>query len=103
MTKEIFADSVTEFNDPVRVYSYQGIRIALFKTDEGFFAINDTCSHAEASLSEGEVEDCEVECPLHGALFDLKTGKNLSFPAVTPVKSYPVKIKDGDIYIEVES
>ncbi len=69
--------------------------IAVFNLDGEYYAIGDTCSHEEASLSEGDIfGDC-VECPLHGAEFDITTGKNLTLPAVSPVPSYPVKL-DGD-------
>ncbi|GAB4381745.1 MAG: hypothetical protein Kow0042_32220 [Calditrichia bacterium] len=90
------------FQDPVQVYEVKGTRIALFRLEDGYYAIDDNCSHEEASLAEGEVEDGEVECPRHGARFDIRTGRNLSFPAVIPVKSYPVKVEEGEIYIQVE-
>jgi nitrite reductase/ring-hydroxylating ferredoxin subunit len=92
-----------EFSGEVEVIEYDGIDIAIFKLDDGYYAIDDECSHDEASLSEGEiVEVCQIECPMHGARFDIKTGKNLSFPAVVPVKSYAIKVENGVIYIEVE-
>ena len=65
------------------------------------FAIGDRCSHAEASLSEGEVFDHEVECPRHGSTFDLRTGKPQSLPATKPVPTYLVQIEDGNVYVEV--
>jgi nitrite reductase/ring-hydroxylating ferredoxin subunit len=75
--------------------------IAVFHADGKYFALNDTCSHAEASLSEGYVEDCKVECPLHFARFDLDTGRPCSLPAIFPVKRYPLTITDGRIYIRL--
>ena len=68
------------------------------------FAIGDTCSHAEISLSEGEVlvEECEIECWKHGSSFSLETGEALTLPATQPVPTYPVRIDDGDVYVEVE-
>lgn len=77
-------------------------RIAVFRIDGSVYAIGDRCSHAEASLSEGEVFDDEVECPRHGAVFDITTGKPKSLPATTPVPSYPVKLEGGTVYVEVE-
>ncbi len=103
MPKWIKVADVEEFEDEATIFEYEGNPIAIFKLEDGFYAIDDTCSHAEASLSEGEVEDHEIECPLHGAVFDLKTGNNLSLPAVVPVKSYPVKIEDNQLYIQVEA
>ena len=73
--------------------------IAIFNLDGEYYAIGDTCSHEEASLSEGDVfGDC-VECPLHGAQFDITTGKNLTLPAVSPVPSYPVKLEGDAILV----
>ncbi len=73
--------------------------IAVFNLDGEYYAIGDTCSHEEASLSEGDVfGDC-VECPLHGAQFDITTGKNLTLPAVSPVPSYPVKVEGDAILV----
>jgi 3-phenylpropionate/trans-cinnamate dioxygenase ferredoxin subunit len=77
-------------------------RIAIFNCGGEFFAIEDTCSHAEASLSEGEViGGCRVVCPLHGAQFDIKTGAALTFPAVTPVETYKVTLDGDAILLEV--
>ncbi|MBN2009745.1 non-heme iron oxygenase ferredoxin subunit [candidate division KSB1 bacterium] len=94
--------SENEFDEHTRVVMDNGTGIALFKLDDGIYAINDQCSHAQGSLSEGDVYDGQVECPQHGAMFDIRTGKNLSFPAVTPVKSYPVKVENGDVYVELD-
>lgn len=85
----------------VKVFTVNNRPVAVFRLEDGFYAIDDTCSHAEASLADGEIEDGCIECPLHGALFDIRSGKNLSFPAVTPVRSYPLKIEGGKIFIQV--
>lgn len=79
-----------------------GNRIALFRIADDVYAVGDVCSHAEASLSEGEVFDDEVECPRHGASFDLKTGKAMTLPATRPVESYDVKIEDGAVSLLLE-
>jgi len=103
MAKWIEALNEADFSGSVKVVEYDYVPIAIFKLGDHYYAIDDTCSHDEASLSEGEiVEECQIECPMHGARFDIKTGKNLSFPAVVPVKSYPVKVENGVIYLEVE-
>jgi 3-phenylpropionate/trans-cinnamate dioxygenase ferredoxin component len=72
-----------------------GVPVALVRTEGEVFAINDICSHANVSLSEGEVEDCQIECWLHGSTFDLRSGKPSGLPATRPVPVYPVKI-EGD-------
>ncbi|MDQ7052858.1 MAG: bifunctional 3-phenylpropionate/cinnamic acid dioxygenase ferredoxin subunit [candidate division KSB1 bacterium] len=84
-----------------KVVEVQDKKIAIFHVDGRFYAIDDTCSHEDASLAAGTVEGTEVMCPLHGARFDLRTGKNLSLPAVFPVQSYELKIENDAIFILV--
>ncbi len=79
-----------------------GHRVALFRIGEAVYALADRCSHAEASLAEGDVFDEEVECPRHGATFDLTTGKALSLPATKPQRTYEVMITDGDVYLALQ-
>ena len=78
-------------------------RVALFRVDEDVYAIGDRCSHAEASLSEGELDDLEVECPLHGAMFDLTSGEAQSLPATRSVPSYRTHVRDGAIFLQLET
>lgn len=77
-------------------------RIALFRIGDDVYAIGDRCSHAEASLSEGEVFDDAVECPRHGSEFDLRTGVPTSLPATSPVPTYDVAVEDGTVYLTLE-
>lgn len=79
----------------------EGLRIAVFNVDGTYYAIDDTCTHAEASLSEGLVDGSIVECPLHGARFDLRTGAVVGPPADQPVMAYKVRVEGGDIQIEI--
>jgi NAD(P)H-dependent nitrite reductase small subunit len=84
----------------------EGKRIALFRYGEEFFAIDDTCTHQEASLSEGfimgdEKGRCVVECPWHGAHFDLRTGAAVTLPATRPVKRYNVRVEGDIVTIEL--
>jgi 3-phenylpropionate/trans-cinnamate dioxygenase ferredoxin component len=65
------------------------------------FAIGDVCSHSEASLSEGDVTDYKIECWLHGAEFDLRTGEALTPPAVAPVKTYLVTVDGDSVTVEM--
>jgi 3-phenylpropionate/trans-cinnamate dioxygenase ferredoxin component len=81
------------------------IEIAVANLGEGrFYAVDDVCSHAEASLSEGEVDvdDETIECPRHGSVFDLTSGKPKSLPATVPVLTFPVKVEGDTILIELE-
>lgn len=77
-------------------------RIAVFRVGDDVYAIGDRCSHAEASLSEGEIFDTEVECPRHGSEFDLKTGEPMSLPATSPVPTYQVAVEEGTVFLILE-
>lgn len=78
-------------------------RIALFRIGDEVYAIGDQCSHAEASLAEGEVFGTDVECPRHGSSFDLRTGRPDSLPATRPVPVYRVRVDAGHVEVSVEA
>ncbi len=79
-----------------------GNPIAIFNVHGEFYAIGDTCTHEEFSLSEGEmVDEYAVECALHGAQFDVRTGQALCLPATGSAGSYPVWVEDGVLKLEV--
>ena len=79
-----------------------GKLVAIVRDSAGdIHAIDDTCSHANVSLSEGDVEDTAIECWLHGSRFDLRSGKPIGLPATTPIAVYPVKIDGGDVFVSV--
>ena len=65
------------------------------------FAINDECTHADVPLSEGEVDDCAIECWLHGSRFDLRTGAVLNPPATRPVATFAVRVVDGHVQVSL--
>jgi 3-phenylpropionate/trans-cinnamate dioxygenase ferredoxin subunit len=76
--------------------------VAVFHTDDGdLYAIDDTCTHQDASLSEGWLEGCLVECPLHAASFDLRTGRPTCLPARRPVRTHSVTVEDGLIHLHL--
>jgi 3-phenylpropionate/trans-cinnamate dioxygenase ferredoxin subunit len=79
-----------------------GTRIALCNVDGSFYAIADVCTHDGGPLDQGELEGDQIECPRHGALFDVKTGKALTLPAVVPVQTYPVQVDGDDVKVSVE-
>ncbi|NLU67490.1 non-heme iron oxygenase ferredoxin subunit [Streptomyces sp. HNM0574] len=93
-----------EEDTPKRV-ELDGVPVALVRTEGEVYAINDICSHANVSLSEGDVEDCQIECWLHGSSFDLRSGKPSGPPATRPVPVYPVKIEgegpDASVLVSV--
>ena len=84
-----------------RCIEVRGRRIALFLVDGRPYAIDDTCPHEAGSLSDGKVEGTEVECPWHGACFDLATGKCLALPAQEDVRSYNLRVVGDDVEIEL--
>jgi 3-phenylpropionate/trans-cinnamate dioxygenase ferredoxin component len=80
--------------------------LAVARNGDEVFAVEDICSHAAVALSEGEVDECTVECWLHGSRFDLRTGKPTGLPATEPVATFPVEVRanaDGtsDVYVDV--
>lgn len=75
--------------------------ISVFHTEEGLFAIDDTCTHQDASLADGWVEDCKVECPLHESCFDLRTGIPSGPPAKVPVRTHHVSVVDDVVVLNV--
>ena len=81
-----------------------GVPVAVVRIDDEVYAIGDVCSHANVSLSEGEVwaEERELECPKHGSTFDLETGEPVTLPATQPVPVYDVAVTDGTVTITVE-
>jgi len=79
---------------PIKIEK-DGRAICVARVGDEVFAVDDTCSHSDASLSEGDVADFKIECWLHGAEFDLRTGEALTPPAVAPLKTYSVSV-DGD-------
>lgn len=87
-------------NKPVRLEK-NGQSICVTRIGDEVFAIGDTCTHSDASLSEGDVTGTRIECWLHGAEFDLRTGVALTLPAVEPVKTYPVRIDVDSVTIEI--
>jgi nitrite reductase/ring-hydroxylating ferredoxin subunit len=78
-----------------------GQPIALFNLGGSFYATEEICTHAYASLAEGFVVDDTVECPLHGATFSIRTGEALSAPATEPLKTYPVRVEQDQLLVGI--
>lgn len=83
-------------------FKLDGRELALFRSGGEFFAADNVCTHQYALLTDGYVEDGCVECPLHQAQFDLRTGKPRCAPATQPIRIYPVKVEDEAVYVAVE-
>lgn len=75
------------------------VPIAVFNADGVLYAIDDTCTHQDASLADGYLEGCLVECPLHATCFDLRTGEPTSPPAKRPVRTHEVIVEGGHVYV----
>jgi nitrite reductase/ring-hydroxylating ferredoxin subunit len=87
-------------NDVIGVV-VEGQHIALYKLNGEVFATSDVCTHQFALLSDGFVDGGCIECPLHGAQFDIKTGKVLCGPTVTPITTYPVRLEHGQVLLDL--
>lgn len=85
----------------VKAFDVDGTRVALVRIGDEFYAVDDTCSHEDYSLSQGEVweDDCELECPQHGSTFDLRTGQACSLPATRPVAVHEVVVSGEDVAV----
>ena len=78
-----------------------GHPIVIANVNGDLYALRDVCSHQEFPLSDGELEGSRLQCIYHGAEFDVCSGKALGLPAVTAVKSFPVDVRDGDVYVKI--
>jgi 3-phenylpropionate/trans-cinnamate dioxygenase ferredoxin component len=88
----------------MRLVEWEDLEIGVFNCAGNLYAIEDRCSHDNGPLAEGEFDpdECTVECPRHGSLFDLRTGKPKTLPAYVAVDTFPVIIEDETIKLEVE-
>lgn len=95
----IFVGELAELPPGESVRVQGEVPIAVFNVDGELYAIDDTCTHQDASLSDGWLEGCAVECPLHAACFDLKTGMPDGPPAKKPVRTHAVTVDGGQIFV----
>ena len=100
-----FVAKVDEFKSgTARKFEDRDHRIVVVRIGDQFYALGDRCSHADYSLSEGDVweDEREIECPKHGSTFSLETGKPQTLPATRPVPVYKVVVEGDDVYVEAE-
>lgn len=76
---------------------------AVFRVGDEIFVTDDMCTHGPGQLSEGWVEDCQIECPFHGGRFDLRTGKPTEPPCEVPIRTWTPVIRDGAVFIDADS
>ncbi|MDF3282993.1 bifunctional 3-phenylpropionate/cinnamic acid dioxygenase ferredoxin subunit [Gordonia sp. N1V] len=74
--------------------------IAVFRVEDEFFAIDDTCSHGQSSLADGYIDGCEVECAWHFGKFDIRTGRAVCFPASVDLRTHAVRVEGSDILVD---
>jgi 3-phenylpropionate/trans-cinnamate dioxygenase ferredoxin component len=87
----------------VKVFEAEGTGIAIARVNGKLFAMEDVCTHDDGPLGEGTLDGCEIECPRHGARFDIRTGAATRMPAAAPVAVFEVKVEDGEILVELET
>jgi 3-phenylpropionate/trans-cinnamate dioxygenase ferredoxin subunit len=87
--------------DTPRGVTVDGAPICMARTCGAVFAVRDECTHADVPLSEGEIDNCAVECWMYGSRFDLRSGAVLNPPASTPVKTFPVRVHDDWVYVSL--
>jgi len=85
-----------------RSFEVDGTGVLLSRVDGKIYAVEDLCTHDDGPLGEGVLEGFEIECPRHGARFDVRTGAVCRMPAVAPVSSFPVKVENGHVLVELE-
>jgi len=93
------ADDIDE--EDVLGFDHDDKTYCIYNTPEGYFATDGICTHEDERLDDGIVIDCVIECPLHQGRFDVRTGEALSAPVCVDLETWPVKIEDGRIYIDV--
>ena len=96
------AGNVVSFEDEdVEQLIVGPLAIAVYRVKGEFYATQDLCTHEHAYLSDGVVIDCIVECPFHQGRFDVRNGEPMGAPVIEPIKTYPVNVVDGKIYVQV--
>lgn len=88
----------------VRSFDHNNERIAVYNCNGQFYATDAICTHSYYDLGEGYVDpdDCSIECPLHGARFNIETGAVIALPAFGPLATYPVRVEGDDLFVDVE-
>jgi nitrite reductase/ring-hydroxylating ferredoxin subunit len=86
-----------------RVELADGRALAVYRLEDGFFATDDLCTHGNAQLSEGEIEDGQIVCPYHLGAFDIRTGEASAAPCHIPLRTYRVSEVDGELFVDGET
>lgn len=86
----------------MKKFQTEEMDIAVYRLEDGYYATTDLCSHAVASLTEGQLNGDIVTCPRHGGQFNVRTGKAIRFPAFASIETYAVQIEKDEVYVEVD-
>jgi 3-phenylpropionate/trans-cinnamate dioxygenase ferredoxin subunit len=101
MTEFVKVASISDIPSGSRFWmEFEEETLVIFNVNDQFYAIADRCTHDDGPLEDGQLLDHEIECPRHGARFDIRSGAALSLPAITPVPTYEVKVEEGIVYVE---
>ncbi len=84
-----------------KIVEVDGMFVAVFNVGGAYYAIEDVCTHDDGPVAEGELDGYEIECPRHGARFDIRDGRVLCFPAITPVRSFKVIVEGEDLLLDL--
>lgn len=87
--------------DKVRVLRVIGERVCVVRSEGKFYAFEDRCTHDDQPLGEGWLDGCEIECPRHGARFDIRTGRVTAPPAYSPLEVYPATVEGGQVFVDI--
>jgi len=85
----------------VHAVTTEGQKVLIVRWEGELYALEDRCSHRDFPLSDGEVEDGQIECVFHGARFDVRTGKAMSLPAIRPVRTFPLEIRGEQVFVKL--
>ena len=82
--------------------SVRGEEVAVYRVEGEYFASEDRCSHGSTSLSDGELDGHEIECPLHHGGFDIRTGAPVALPCIKPIRVFPIRIENGNVLVSLD-
>jgi 3-phenylpropionate/trans-cinnamate dioxygenase ferredoxin subunit len=104
MSDAVWTDVAAEGEVPEgesRTFSTEDEHLALCRVEGTLYAIEDTCTHDDGPLGDGDLDGHAIECPRHGARFDVRDGSVLQMPAAVPVRTFPVRVRDGRIEVDL--
>jgi 3-phenylpropionate/trans-cinnamate dioxygenase ferredoxin component len=86
----------------IRAFESSGTGVLICRVEGQLYALEDVCTHDDGPLGDGFLEGHEIECPRHGARFDVRTGAVCRMPAAAPVTSLPLKVEEGEVFVEID-